>query len=264
MGCAVIYARISERRMVRTETGELVPESDSIDSQLDACRALATARRMAVVAEYTDRLKSGRKPRANFDAALDHAKRVGGVLIVRDLFRATRSLSHMVNVVKFCREHNVSIIPVEGVGLDFTNPATVNMSVLIATILAAVGEYYCQVGADAIKASRRVKRERGEHLGGSCPYGLRAVGGKLKPHLGELEAVKKILYWRDRKASLDTICHRLARDGHRPRKGGAWCRTTVDRICKYWRSALRDGGAVGERARELVGSAVGIVETQES
>ena len=264
MSCAVLYARISERQMVRDENGKLVPISDSIDSQLEACRALATSRRMAVVAEYVDRLATGTKARENLTKALAHAKRVGGALIVRDLHRATRSPSLMSDIADFCRKHKVSILTVDGLSLDFTDPRTSPIAELMATQLAAFGKFECRSRANAISIARQQKRERGEYEGGSCPYGLRVVGGKLKPHLGELEAVKKILYWRDRKASLDTICYRLGREGHRPRKGGAWCRTTVDRICKYWRSALRDGGAVGERARRLVGSAVGIVETPNS
>lgn len=262
MPVAVIYARISERRMVRDEHGQLVPESDSIEDQLAVCRQLATHRKMAVVAEYVDRLMTGTKARKNLTAALDHAKRVGGALIVRDLHRATRSPGLMSDIADFCCKHKVSILTVDGLCLDFTDPRTSHIAEFMAHQIASMGKYECRSRANAISIARQLKKERGEYEGGSCPYGLRVVGGKLKPHLGELEAVKKILYWRDRKASLDTICYRLGREGHRPRKGGAWCRTTVDRICKYWRSALRDGGAVGERARRLVGSAVGIKEVE--
>lgn len=264
MGCAVIYARISERAMVRGEDGQLTPVSDSIDDQLEACRALATRRGMAVVAEYTDRLMTGTKARENLTKALEHARRVNGVLIVRDLHRATRSPRVMSDIADFCCKHKLSILTVDGLSLDFTDPRTSHIAELMGQMIATMGKFECRSRANAIAIARRMKKERLEYEGGPCPYGLRVQGGKLKPHLGELEVVKLLLYWADRgKTSRQTMCHRLAREGYRPRSGGAWNRTTVNRIIRYWRDALRDGGAVGERARKLVGSAVGVRDVTE-
>jgi DNA invertase Pin-like site-specific DNA recombinase len=255
---AIIYARISERRMIRDDQGQLVPESDSIEAQLDACRRLATLRGAAVVAEYVDRLKSGLKRRKNFDDALKHARDCKGVLIVRDLLRATRSPGHMADVVEFCVKHRVSILTADGLTLDFTSPHSTPVAEMLGGMLAVVGRFYCRAQASAISISRQKKKHACDYQGGPAPFGLRVRKGKLVPCAPEMETLHMMMAWRERGTSYELIAHRLNHAKCYRRSGKPWAWQQVQRTTRHWREALRSEGPYGDMARKHVGPAVGI------
>lgn len=157
--CAVLYAAKSTK-----------DERGSISTQLADAEAWAVARDRSVVASYADENASAyhgnRGP--ELEAALDHAERIGGELIVQHSDRLARGdgvqARHLVQLVLEAKARNLRLRSVEDdSSLD---------SVLMA---AAMGERNTEDSrrkAAAVRAGMERKRQRGEYIG-HRPFGYR-------------------------------------------------------------------------------------------
>lgn len=78
-----------------------------------------------------------------------------------------------------------------------------------------------------LRAGRRQKRLQGGYSEGAPPLGLKALDGALVPNDQEQATVARIVALRASGASLRGVCHVLAQEGLRPKRGDRWHPQTV-------------------------------------
>jgi len=76
------------------------------------------------------------------------------------------------------------------------------------------------------------KRERGEKLGGECPYGFTSVDGILALNPEEQRVIAKITNLNNKRFSLRQIVSWLGSHGYRNRRGQYFSKTSIERILK--------------------------------
>lgn len=254
----VVYARISPRKMQANAQGVWEPVSDSIEDQIAACRQLAASRQITIAEEpYIDRLKTGRKPRKNFDLALQAAAQHQGALLCYDLSRCYRSLEHMLTTIAFCERWNVPIITVMGDGFDPTGGLK-SSDRLMAQVLGAVNEYMARQKSERVKAACYSKRhDRASYGGGKLPYGLRKgqrLGRdyRLLPVRAEVEIVCFLLYCRRRKISLELASQNLNEAGMFRRDGRPWNKRRANQTVLWWKRHLTEASELGALTRRAL------------
>ena len=180
---AVIYARISPRRMVRGEDGVLRPVSDSIDEQLERCRELCAARNWEIVGQFADRLVSGKDDnRPQYQKMRAAAIKHRAAVVAYDLSRVTRSLRDVVLLIEQLQKLNLPLVTVSGkLHLDTTTP----QGRLMAHIMIALAEFEREVKSErtshALQAYyKRLNRPKNPAISyrfGTPPYGKRIETG---------------------------------------------------------------------------------------
>jgi len=120
---------------------------------------------------------------------------------------------------------------------------------------ARAHERRVQRAADAYAAlhahATRVKRARGEYIGGAAPYGFTlAADGSLVSVEHEHLAIVRMVELRQCGYSLRIIAGQLADDGHETRNGAPWHPQQVARVL-----AAHDARVEYQRACDLMGLA---------
>ena len=198
-------------------------------TQLADGEAFAIANDMTVEGRYKDENESAyhgnRGP--ELEAALDHAERIGGSLIVQHSDRLARGdgvrARHLVQLVLEAKARGIRLRSVEDdSSLD---------SVLMA---AAMGERNTEdsrrKGA-AVKAGMERKRQRGEYIG-RRPYGYRWQRNEndvrvIVPDPAEAAIVRRIFAEYLAGRSQLAIARALIRDAVPTHRGGEWHQATV-------------------------------------
>jgi site-specific DNA recombinase len=136
---AIIYARFSPRPNAA--------ESESIETQLDYCRAHCQAQGLEIAGEFEDRALSGDdEDRPGLWAAVDALRR-GYILLVYRLDRLARS----VYLSEFIRREV--------------------KEVFVRQVLQAEHEYAKKVAAARTKYAMLRHQAAGRRMGSGCPYG---------------------------------------------------------------------------------------------
>jgi DNA invertase Pin-like site-specific DNA recombinase len=151
----------------------------TVEPQLHALRAYATARRLEVVEEYVDHGISGAKDRRPaLDEMVAKAKRraFDAVAVVK-LDRLARSTRHLTQLAAELEALGVDLI-VTDQGIDTSTPA----GRLLFNVLAAIGEFELDLIRERTRAGLRAARRRGKRLGRP------RVHVPLEAALGRLEA----------------------------------------------------------------------------
>lgn len=258
----VIYARISPRKMVRDEAGRLVPASDSIENQIQACRDYAAAHDLEVVGEpYIDRLVSGLKRRPNFEAALQKAADLDGCLLCMELSRCYRSMEHLVKTIAFCEKNRVAIVTVMGDGFEVEGGLK-SADRLLAQVLTAVHEFMARHRAERISAAMfNLRQQKACYLGGKIPYGFRLSQhreGKhymLVPRPRQVAIVNYLLYCRRRKISMTLASEHLNAKGLLRPNGKPWNRNLANAKVKWWQEQLQQPTPIGDLCRQALQNA---------
>jgi len=76
------------------------------------------------------------------------------------------------------------------------------------------------------------KKEKGEKLGGDCPYGYAVENGRLKPEPHEQRVITKTKNLRDKGYSIRQIVAWLSSHGYFNRRGKHFTKTSIERILK--------------------------------
>lgn len=162
---AVIYARFSSHN--QTE--------QSIEGQLRVCQEYAKREGYAVVGEYIDRAISGKTDdRPDFQRMIsDSKKKAFQFVIVYKLDRFARNRYDSATYRHKLKVNGVKVLSaMENIG---DNPE----SIILEAVLEASAEYYSVDLSQKIKRGSRDSAMKGQFLGGSVPFGYKAVDRHL-------------------------------------------------------------------------------------
>ena len=162
---AVIYARYSSTNQ----------NEQSIEGQLNECRAFAKREGYAIVNEYIDRAMTGKNDeRPQFLKMInDSAKMQFQIVIVWKLDRFSRNRFDSAFYKRLLKKNGVKVVS-----------ATERISddpegIILEGVLEASAEYFSANLAQNVKRGQRENMAKGLHVGGCAPYGYKIVDKKL-------------------------------------------------------------------------------------
>jgi len=247
---AILYSRFSPRpkdEAASTETLEL---------QLEACRAYCLSRGWKVVGEYMDPEESGKNlDRPGIKAALEHLDKLPrGALVVYRQNRLTRSKRDLLTLYERFKKAG-HVLALLDLGIDTSTPTG---EAVLFTLAAWDERERKEIGIKTKEACTRYQRN-GRSVGGRPPYGWYRdfanaripLGGKraivpLEPHPDEQPVLKMIFMAADAGESAQRIATTLRNTGLTARDGGRWSSNTIFRI------VARNMRPVGEFALKSV------------
>ena len=162
---AVIYARYSSHS--QTE--------QSIEGQLRDNYAWAQQQGISVVGEYIDRHLSGTKDqRPDFQRMIaDAAKGQFELVIVWKLDRFARNRYDSAIYKAKLKKYGVRVVSVK------ENITDQPEGIILEGLLESMAEYYSANLSQNIRRGQRESIAKGTYLGGTTPYGYKALNGKL-------------------------------------------------------------------------------------
>jgi len=215
---------------IRVSTEEQSREGVSLEMQAAKIRAYADLHDMDLVGIVEDAGISGKsiaaRPGIQRVLELVKARKVDAVIVYK-LDRLARNTIECLEMAKLmdksgCAEHSICE------RLD-TQSA---LGRFFFTLTASLAEMERGLISERTKAALAQKRTNGEKTGGDCPYGYRAVNGKLVADMQEQRTVSRIQELRTAGYSLRRIVSALEAEGYRTRKGTTISKTQVERILK--------------------------------
>lgn len=225
-----VYARVSSEEQ---------REGQTIDSQLAELERFARAQGWVIAGIYKDEGWSGAVlARPELDRLRDDAsKRLFDVVLLNDVDRLARDVSHIGVIKRALERHGVQVrfrkLPAE-------QSPTAN---LMVNILGSFAEFEREMIIDRTRRGRRHKVEvRQQFLGSLAPYGYRYVtkdqsasrDGYLELLPEQAAIVRQMFQWLDGEGlSTRRVVQRLNELGIPPPKGGRiWAKSSVTRILR--------------------------------
>ena len=217
---AVIYCRFSPRRHA--------DESESIETQLDYCRAYCERQGFKVAGEYEDRAMSGsEEDRPGLWAALESLKR-GDVLVAYKLDRLARDVYLSELIQREAQKRGATIQAVEG-GANGDSPE----QRMIRQVLQAFAEYERKVIAARTKAAMLRHQAAGRRMSAQAPYGWTADPADPSRWVKapqEQAIIRRIQSLRSQGQGYRAIARTLETAGVPCRGQGGWYHATVKGI----------------------------------
>lgn len=215
-----MYARVSTTEQV---------DGTSLTTQTERCRAYIGAQGWALSGEFIDEGVSGAKAnRPALERLLDAVRNHDvEAIVVSKLDRLGRSMRHLVGLLGELDDRGVRVVSVAE-GFDSQTPA----GRLQRNILGSFAEYEREQIRERTTSGLVATARDGFWPGGQPPYGWRLArdGRHTKVELDQDEAlvlrmaaemlVVEGMQWAD-------VARRLNANGHFPRKGGSWNRTSL-------------------------------------
>lgn len=249
---------------IRVSTEMQAADGISLDAQRESLEDYCHAHKLNLIAVYQDDHTGKTLNRKGFQAALEHMKQSGAMLVAVKLDRVTRNVGDLDYLLKtyFGDGKAFSLRLVQ-----FPVDTSSSIGRLILNIICSVAQWereeICartQVGLDYLKRA-------GVYLGGA-PFGKRyseepdAQGRRvLVDDAAEQATIQRVCELFDGGESLHQIVKALNEEGHRPRGQGKWHRIAARRIlhragrvtCQPWdrSQAIRDKEVVSKRILEL-------------
>ena len=211
---AVLYARFSPRPDEDT--------SDSINKQIERLQSLCLARDWDIDGEpHTDVAKSAKTAsgRTGLEAAVAHACRIRGVLVVYDWSRLTRDVGDGEIILRRLKKARAELASVAD-NTDLTTPA----GRLSFRIITSINQYTREVNNIRTSTAMVHHQKTGRRMGRAdrCPFGFRAGADKtLVVDEGEQAVIAKIVALRASGTTYRGICAELDREGV-DRRGKTW------------------------------------------
>lgn len=190
------------------------PESDSISSQRELCRAFVRRQKdMEIYDIYVDDGYSGTSfERPGFKRMMEdvYAGKVD-CIVVKDLSRFGREYIEAGRLIqKIFPALNVRFIAVTDRFDSLT--ADYNEKALVLPVKNFVNDAYCRDISDKVKSHQKIKREKGEFIGAFAVYGYQKDPGNrnhLVPDEYAARVVRNIFGWRLGGMSATTIAKKL-------------------------------------------------------
>jgi site-specific DNA recombinase len=220
MKAAVGYVRVSTEQQAR--------EGVSLDMQISKIMAYCELNDMELVGIYGDPGISGKniKARPGIQAVLKLAKsRKIESVVTYKLDRIARNTIQTLEIVDMMDKSGVALHSITE-KLD-THSA---IGRFVVRTLASLAEMERDLISERTSAALSEKRCKGEKTGGYCPYGLRAVNGKLEPDPAEQRVIHRMMQLRAKGRSYQRIADELTREGLLTRIGTPFRETQVIRI----------------------------------
>lgn len=210
---------------VRVSTEQQAGDGISLDDQRTRITAFCVAKGWTLAEIHADEGRSGGRAdnRPGLWRAVDQA--AGGVLVVYDLFRLTRSVSDACTILKKLTELDAEWVSMAEGNLIDTTTSGGN---LMFHVLMAIGQYQRQQTSERCKHVVQWKRGRGERCG-KVPYGfdLEGNGVTIAVNDAEMETIKIVRDLRAKGLTYSRIGRTLESDGRWPRNGKPWWHTTL-------------------------------------
>lgn len=219
---AVIYARFSPRPNA--------DDCDSIEKQLECCRAYCQAFEYEVIAEHQDAAMSGGRAdnRPGLQAAMDDACKHKAVLVVYNQSRLSRNTGDALTLIQRLHKKGADLAMLD-IHLDTSTP----VGEMVFSILASVNTM--QRKEIKIKTSRAMlKHQRnGRRMSKQVPYGYRE--DPRDPALiiedeHEQDIITRILEADDVGHSAREIMRSLNRQGETARNGKEFYNALISRV----------------------------------
>lgn len=235
----ILYARFSPRKNAN--------ECESIEAQVDFCRAYCKENNIEIVSEFADRALSGAdEARPELWAAIAALER-GYVLVVYRLDRLARSvyLSDIIERAVLTKKATFLSIAGEGTWSDSDE------DFLIRKILQALAEYERKVISARTKAAMLRHQAKGRLMGSIPPYGFKIDpenSRRIVKNPYERIIINQIKRLHNKGLSLRKIAAELTNLKYKPRKvkkkfrgrtvlvKGKWCPQTIHVVLKRLRA----------------------------
>jgi site-specific DNA recombinase len=204
-------------------------ERDSIPTQLEDCRGLAERDSFPVDGEYQDEaasaFKGDRGP--GLQAAMDHAERIKGVLIVQHTDRLARgdaiNARHLIEIYLWALKASVTLRSVQD---DSTCE-----NIVMAAVMGERNTEDSRRKSLAVQAGKRRAWERGDFPGGPTQDGFQVAGQgedrKVRLDPDRIKVINLIGALVDEGWGEPSIARELNRRGHRTKGGNAWTRRRI-------------------------------------
>lgn len=208
---AVIYARVSTHKQAETPDALLAQEAE--------CRRVCEFRGWRVLEVVREVQSGARDVRDGWERACTIAAEHGGVVVVQDTSRMSRSSSidRIHSIYRQAHKDGYAIYALDFPEVDLTEPT----GELMLTLLAAVNRFQRRMTAKKTSASLRAKVARGEPVGRPRVYDTTVIA-----RLRELSA---------QGLSYKQVADKLNDLGHRTAHGNAWSKQRVYDTLKRYR-----------------------------
>lgn len=225
---AILYARFSPRPDAA--------ESESVETQLELCRAYCQRESLDVSGSFYDKAASGaEEDRPGLWSAIDMLRRKS-VLVVYRLDRLARSVYLMYLIEQEVAKRGARILSVCGEG-NGSSPD----DELIRRILTALADYQRKAAAARTKAAMLRHQATGRRMSYKCPFGMRedpasslnkkGRPSRLIPNEEEQRVIACICGMFERGYTYRGIAKALDSEQVECR-GGRWHHRTVQKILK--------------------------------
>lgn len=211
---AVAYYRVSTAKQGQSGLG--------LEAQRAAVLAYARGKDLELSLEFTEVETGTRKRRRpQLEAALDHTRRIGGVLLIAKLDRLARNVA----VVATLMESGVRFVAVD-------MPEADNLTI---HVMAAVAEREAQLISARTKAALAARKARGLKLG--KPENLTPearLAGSAASRTRAISDMRTVAAYatalRNQGLSLRAVAAQLEDHGFKTRRGGPWNAVQVKRV----------------------------------
>ena len=226
---AILYTRFSPRRNA--------DQSESIETQLDYCRAYCTEHEYEIAGEFQDRAASGAdEDRPGLWDAIAALRRTDR-LVVYKLDRLSRSL-YLDEYIR--RKVALSGATIEAVTGTTGATDDSDEAVMLRQMLSVFAEYERKVIAARTRAAMRWHQKNGRIMSSRLPYGYRPDPDSPKTSTGhpsimiedesEQLIIRSIIELKAEGLGLRAIAARLNKFKVATRGGGPWRHALVKRI----------------------------------
>tara|TARA_R100000458_G_C8271287_1_gene245994 strand:- start:1775 stop:2509 length:735 start_codon:yes stop_codon:yes gene_type:complete len=220
---AIIYTRFSPRPSKKAE------DTLTIEMQESRCRDYCSAKGIEVVAHYSDESASGKsvKKRPEFRAAVDHVKKIRGILVAYDLSRISRKALDQFQLIDSLDRRKASIMTVHD-SLD----TTTTVGKTYARIMGIFAEMWRENQASVTKDAMNNRLKMGLQASHKPPFGYSYVDGKTVENEQETPILAEIRSMVFDGKNTGEIAATLNGRGYKNRSGRDWTRDSLRRIVK--------------------------------
>jgi DNA invertase Pin-like site-specific DNA recombinase len=249
---------------IRVSTELQAADGISLDAQRESIEDYCNAHKLNLIAIYQDDHTGKTLNRKGFQAALEHMKQSGAVLVGVKLDRITRNVGDLDYLLKtYFGDGKAFALRL----VQFPVDTSSSIGRLILNIICSVAQWEREEICARTQMGLNYLKKLGVYLGGA-PYGKQysedpdAYGRRvLLDDPAEQATIQRLCDLFDGGQSLHKIVKVLAEEGHKPRGKGKWTRIAAARIlhragrvtCQPWdrSQAIRDKEVVGKRILEL-------------
>lgn len=213
---AIGYIRVS------TDRQELGPEAQRMAIE-EKARALGLT--VEIFEDIGVSGKTEHEDRIGLTLALDALPR-GSVFIVYKLDRLSRDLLQQLLIDKMITGKGGRLLSCSNEGTEEEGP----MGKLLRQILGAIAEFEREMIRVRTRMALKVKRDKGEKLGGKVQYGYRKEGKMLVPVMEEQEVISRVRKAVEEQIRPTMIARMLNESGVPTKNGCKWRATQIKRM----------------------------------
>lgn len=219
---------------VRVSTNAQAERGFGLPVQEKAIRAWCRANGHRLVAAHRDEGVSGSngvEDREGLPLALEDVRdgRADGVVVAR-LDRLARSITVQEAALAMIWRLGGVMVSVADGGEVLPDDPDDPMRTAMRQMAGVFAELDRRMIVKRLRDGRRHKASLGGYAGGAPPFGSRAESGHLVPDPAEAAALARARELRASGLSLRAIGAALTAEGHRPKRGGTWQPTAVNRL----------------------------------